>query len=115
MAKLSREKAPALLGDVISHWEQDLGDDFTVMGMTLVQLQAKLTALQTLLKAVEDLENELNVKAGELENALDEGYRDAANYRKAIEIAKGRDSREYADAPKLPTYRRKKAAEAPAQ
>ena len=112
MAKVARDKVLPLAQEAAAFWKQDLGEDFTVMGLTLAQFEAKLPVLQALLADIAEIEATLNVKTGEAATRVDELCQDVVNLRQAVKIAKGKDSREYEDAPKIPRWGKKKESTA---
>jgi hypothetical protein len=87
-----------------------MGADFSVGGVTLTQFREKCEALGTVLDEVNGLEAQLQAKAGDRDGKLDDLCRILLNYRQAVSIAEGKESREYTTVPKLP--RSRKAAEA---
>lgn len=110
MARLAAGKALDVTGQFESHWDESMSADFSVGGLTLNQFREKREALDTILDEVNDLEAQLQAKAGDRDAQLDELYRILLNYRQAVSIARGKESREYTTVPKLP--RSRKATEA---
>lgn len=94
--------------DMVAHWEEEMGPDFTVMGKTLTQAKAELPAEEVV--NTQRTEQEATVKAttGTQNTMLDGMEKGVGDYKKAVEIVEGKKSRKWITAPKFRTPPRKK-------
>ena len=99
MARMSMSEATDLLGRLVAHWRQRMGDAFAVGGQGLTDFMALRDQLETAIQEYDAALEVANEKKAARDAFLKSAETTRANYRRQVAIVKGTGSSEYKTIP----------------
>ncbi|NCO38797.1 MAG: hypothetical protein COZ06_37790 [Armatimonadetes bacterium CG_4_10_14_3_um_filter_66_18] len=99
MARMSISEATDLLGRLVAHWRQRMGDAFAVGSQELTDLVALRDQLATAIQEYDAALQVANEKKATRDALLKNAETTRANYRRQVAINKGTGSSEYKTIP----------------